>query len=106
MSFTAIDRERVRGAWLASVNVLNSAANLLGAAAVAGVGGLMISISVSMVRRPDAALLQQAMEKAAHSPPSPLEERDIYLGFMLAGAVILIMGLRAIEKWWRGTSPK
>jgi hypothetical protein len=109
MSFTAIDRERVRSASFATLAALKSAASLLGAVTATAVGGVVAVVAGMQIRRPDAVLLQNAFDRAALQAPLPttvLDEKDFYLAVMALGAVILIGGLFSIQNWWRAIVAK
>jgi hypothetical protein len=106
--FPRVDWERMRTLGQAVGAFAKSTFRLLGALCTSGFGALLIAGSVVMVRLPDSLLLQQAVANAARRhealPQSALAERDLDLVIMAIGAVILFLGLHAIETWWRGTS--
>jgi hypothetical protein len=110
MSYTAIDRKRVRAVRqqisdrvLAAAPVVwriaKSAAAIAGATALAAAGGAMAIFGFIEARKPDEVLLRAAIKAVA--PPSANDERDLFLGILIVGVTLAIIGVGAIGNWWK-----
>jgi hypothetical protein len=98
---------RAKAAIEVARNVVRSGLRLCGALGATAVGAAIAAGAVSIVREPDTSLLQQAAERASRmASPSPADERDLALGMMVIGLVIVGAGLRAIERWFRAPNPR
>lgn len=105
MSGLTIDRVKIlshaRAAGPVAWRVTKSAANLCGATALAAAGGAMAIFALIQARQPDEVLLRAAIEAAAR-PATPLSantERDVFLGLLILGVVVAVVGVEAVRNW-------
>jgi hypothetical protein len=77
-----------------------SAAKLCGATALMGAGGGVAIFAFVQARQPDAVLLSAAIEAARPvAPPSANDERDLFLGLLIFGVVLAVVGVGAVRSW-------
>jgi hypothetical protein len=92
---------RMRAAGPVVWRITKSAANLCGAMALAAAGGAMAIFALIQARQPDEVLLRAAI-KAAARPAALLSantERDVFLGLLILGVVVAVVGVEAVRNW-------
>lgn len=105
MSLAMFDRNRANQICRDIVAVAKSVGRLLGAVAIATVGGAIVTYAAIDILKPDSELLEHALKIASYmtDPPAPsaLAERDTALGQLAIGAFILLAGVNSLRTWWK-----